>query len=733
MAILILLSLFATTPELPLSLAATDNGLAVFANPAGLGVARGVQLYYFPNFQRSELFYGSPVALSVGPVGLFLDPKPLRYGVALGFRQDFMFGGFRLIRDTFTTVDLGTIMRPNKWLSLAALWERVNDHWGSWGLGIGFRPAGTQLTLFAETYPNTGQHFAGLILEPAVGIKLSGRFKITKNLTFVAGLSADLGKIGVGVNGIPHRHEINGVLSYSTVYRRSVFPGPKRVLELRVNEPVVEQRTGFSLLSGISRQRTIFSVLQLLKDVANEPGLAVVVIKLERVQIDFAQAQELRTALIDLKKRGKQIWIYAQDLGVIGYYLATAGDRIILNPMGELVIPGIFVRTAFVKGTLDKLDVKPQVYRHGRYKTAVETFTEDSMSQENYQQLSAIVNGIYDEVANAIVEGRRSSSEQVDSLINRGFFRAEQAKMAGLIDTFLYEDELDSLIKVSFKRHRIITEKEFLGKRDNVKYHWGTLPRLAIVFINGNIVQGESGIDFFTGEPKAGAKTLCRIIREVTKDRKIKGIVLRINSPGGDAVAAELIWRELKKAQKRKPVVVSMGGVAASGGYYISCNAERIFALPGTVTGSIGVFSLKMITEGLYNKLGIRRQVVKKGEHADALLDHRASTPVEDSIMQEHIDWFYYQFLQRVAEGRKIPIEAVDSIAQGRVWLGKDAQQIGLVDSLDGLMSAIEFCRQRANLGKDDYEIVLYPKGKLGLGSLLSVDRGELLWEIITQ
>ncbi|MGQ9708423.1 MAG: signal peptide peptidase SppA [bacterium] len=723
--ILIQMLVLGITPQLPISIATTDDGLAVLANPSGLGMRRGLEFYYLYNFQHQEFLNNNSFLLSCGPLGFFIEPKPLRYGLALGVKQEQFLGGVRLVRDSIIRWDLGTMVRPWPWFSIGGMWQGFNRSLGRVGIGAGVRPFGSRLTFFAESYFNPVQPFVGFQAEPIPGVEFAGRMKIerTKQVNFAAGVSISLGRIGLGFCGVPSPAELAGVVRISQEFRRSVFPGVKRYLEINLSEPVLDQRPGFSLM-GLRRARTTYSLLEVLRKAEEEPSVKGIILKLGNENMSFAQAQEFRSALLKLRQEGKRVWVYAQNLGMVGYYLASGADQIILHPMGDVVIPGVTLRSTFLKGALEKLGLKAEAHRRGRYKSAVEVFTEDSMSTENEEQLQALVDGWYDEFIKATGEGRGLSAEEMESLIGQAFFRAEPAKTTGLIDTFLFEDELDSLVKREFRDARKISEKVLTGKRD-FNYNWVEPEKLAVIYITGNIVLGESGTDFLTGEQRAGSKTLSRAIRDAGNAKKVKGILVRVDSPGGDGIAADAIWREVELVKKKKPVVVSMGGLAASGGYYVSCNATRIFALPGTITGSIGVFSLRLITEGLYNKLGIRRRVVKRGEHADALSDFRELTAVEDSILQDQIDWFYEQFISKVARGRNLTLEWVDSVAQGRVWLGRDARQLGLVDSLGGFIEAIEFCREKAGLRKD-FEVISYPQPRRGIGAFLG-EKIELL------
>lgn len=730
METIVLTWILTVTPQMPLSVAHTDDGLAIFANPAGLGTERGFEFYYLYDFQPGAFLSNNSFGLRAGPFGFFLEPEPLRYGLTLGAKQDNLLAGVRLVRDSITHWDIGAMVRLGRWVSLGGVWQDLNRQGGRVGAGAAFRPFGPWLTVFSETYFNPFQPFAGFEVELVSGLKFGGRARLEKgdNFAFVAGLTVSLGRLGVGVLGAPKPRRVAGLVRISQDLYRSILPPKKRFLELRLSEPVVDQKRGFNLM-GQTKVRTTYSLLELLQRAKKDRALTGIFLRLENENISFAQAQELRQALAEFQAEGKKFWVYAPSLGMIGYYLASGADKVIVHPMGDVVIPGVSVQAQFIKGALDKLGIETETYRYGKYKSAVEMFTEETLSISNREQLQALVDGIYEDFIKTVSTGRNLDTATMESLVGRALFRADEAKAAGLVDTLCYEDELDSLIRREFKGGQKIDEKG-LQRAEVVSDRWDEPARIAVIYVTGSIVQGESGTDFLTGEQRAGATTLCRAIKHAGKDKRVKGIVLRVDSPGGDGFASDLIWRELELVKEKKPVVVSMGTLAASGGYYISCNADKIFALPGSITGSIGVFSLRLITEGLYNKLGIRRQTVKRGEHADLLSDFREATPEEDSILQSQIDWFYQQFISKVAKGRGLTIEGVDSVAQGRVWLAGEAKRFGLVDTLGGLIQAIEFCREKANLSTD-YRLEFYPKRKPGLGSFLEERFSELLFDYI--
>lgn len=717
---LTLLLTLATMPPMPWSLAGTDDALAGLGNPAALAVRSGSEFYALYNFRPvlwSRVFSNTTFLAKTGPLAAYWEPLPSRYGLALGLGERGVYSGVRFRRDSLSRWDLSALVRPLKQVSLGATWDDLGRDWGRVALGAAVRPIGDRLTLFGETYLVTPlRPMVGCEAEPLPGLKLSLKafFREEKDsLQLAAGLSLGLGKAGLGVFGTNTPREIAGLVRLSSERRRTFVPGPKRVIELKLNSRVVDQRPGFSL-TGSGPCRTTWSLLDLVNRATKDRSIGALVIDLEGAQMDFARVQELRVALTRFKAAGKKVYVYDPSISMGSCYVASMADKVVTHPVGFVSIPGMSAQMLFLKGTLEKLGLKPEHTRHGKYKSAVEMFSEDSMSPANREQMEALVDGAYAKFVSEVAAGRGLSRESLEALINIGFFTAAGAKAAGLVDTFCYRDELDSLLKSDLGRSSRVSDREYAKVR-GAREDWTARPAIAVVYATGSIAAGESRTDFLTGEMTMGAQTMVKAIRSAAKDKRVKAILLRIDSPGGDGYASDLIWRALEQAKQKKPVVVSMAGVAASGGYYIACNANRIFALPGTITGSIGVFSLRVVTEGLYNKLGARRQVVKRGEHADAYRDLRESSAEEDTLMQGLIDDFYRSFLSKVAAGRNMSVDAVDSIGQGRVWIGSDAQRVGIVDELGGFLDALEYAKQAAKLR--DCDLVFYPKPKPGLGA----------------
>jgi protease-4 len=723
----------AVTPQMPLSLVGTDDALAVLSNPAALAVRPGSEFFAIYNFRSvpwSEFLTNTTFLAKAGPLAAYWEPKPSRYGIALGTGGSGFYTGVRFRRDSLSRWDLSALARPVKQVSFGATWNDVNHDWGRLGLGAAVRPIGNRLTLFGETYVITPfRPMAGFEAEPVDGLKLGLKVFFTErpeDMRFVAGVSLGLGKGGIGVVGTDDLGETGAYLRFGSAAERSVLSGGNRYVEITLNEEIADRKPGFSLSSRSIR--TSWQLLDLIARVGKDHSVKALVLRIDGMSASFAQLQELRQALVAFRGQGKKVVVYAPSLGMGSFYVASVADRVWTHPLGDVTIPGMSMGTIFLKGTLEKLGIQFDGTRHGKYKSAIETFTEDSLTPPNREQYEAYLDAPYGEFLQATAAGRHVSRDSMEALVNIGFFNAEEARKNGLVDLVCYHDQVDSLLKKELKGLGKVSEKEYLGEVVQSE-DWNAKPAIAIIYATGTIASGESRTDFLMGTVTMGAQTMVRAIRQARDDKRVKAIVLRIDSPGGDGFASDMIWRELELCRQKKPVIVSMAGVAGSGGYYIACNATRIFALPTTLTGSIGVFNFKLVTEGLYNKLGARRQAVKRGEHADAMSDMRAMTPEEDSLMQAQVDYFYNQFVQKVATGRKMTFEKVDSIGQGRIWSGLDAERIGIVDSLGGFLDAVGYAKQVAKLKDCDYIVLPAPKG--GLGVQLSAFAEEQILNII--
>ncbi|RYY59754.1 MAG: signal peptide peptidase SppA, partial [Chitinophagaceae bacterium] len=411
-------------------------------------------------------------------------------------------------------------------------------------------------------------------------------------------------------------------------------------------------------------------------------------------------------ALLDFKKSGKFVIAHGDVMTQSAYSIANAADKIYVSPLGFMEWTGYNLDYLFLKGALDKLEIQPQIFYAGKFKSATEPLRAEQMTPENKLQTSVWLNDLYNDLLLKTAEARKVDTATLHRLANEASIRtAADAASYKLIDAVKYDDEVKDEIKTilnidKYKKINFVTLEDYAGP---MPFSKAGNEKIALIFAEGDIVDGKSGSD------NIGSETYRNLIRKARLDKTIRAIVLRINSGGGSALASENIWRELSLAKKEKPVIVSFGDVAASGGYYIATGADSIFALPTTITGSIGVFSvLPNFGSFFKNKLGVTFDGVKTAEHADALTVVRPLNEKERDLMQANVNMIYAQFKQRVAEGRKLDTAYVDSIAQGRVWTGLRAKEIGLIDRFGGLEDAIRSAASMAKLSS--YSIYEYPE-----------------------
>ena len=424
----------------------------------------------------------------------------------------------------------------------------------------------------------------------------------------------------------------------------------------------------------------------------------------------LATLKEVREALERFRSAGKKIIAYNVDLGKQAYYLSSVADTVILNPMGTVEINGFSSQQLFYTGALEKFGIGVQVIRVGKYKSAVEPFVLKKLSQENRQQTQALLSDLWGEFVTTVGKSRKITPGQLQAIADyQGQFTASEARTRRLVDKVAYLDEVVADLKQltgsseedkSFRQIRLNTyakveDKDFKKRTSKNK--------IALVYAEGEIVNGQG-----SGQQVGGGR-LARQLRQLRQDEEIKAVVLRINSPGGSVTASEEIQREVRLSRDKKPVIVSMGDYAASGGYWIATGANHIFAEPNTITGSIGVFGLQFNVQKLANSNGLTWDVVKTGRYADRTTISRPKTPQELAIAQKSVNQIYDQFLNKVAESRKLPKQKVAQIAQGRVWSGQDAKALGLVDEIGGIDDAIEYAAQQAKLG-ENWELEEYPK-----------------------
>lgn len=420
----------------------------------------------------------------------------------------------------------------------------------------------------------------------------------------------------------------------------------------------------------------------------------------------WATSQQVRDAIKDFKTSGKFVYAYGELIGQSDYYIASVADSVFLNPVGDFELKGFATVLAFFKGTLDKLEVEPEIFYAGKFKSATEPFRAYEMSDANRQQIQEFQSDFWGEYVKAVAEHTKADAATINEWVISGAIEfPEDALQHKLVDRLMYADEVEAKLK---EESGIDEDKKikFIGidkYASSVKMKSGD-DKIAILFAEGSIVDGDNNDAY-----QIASKAMREEIIKIRKDEDIKAVVLRVNSPGGSALASEVILRELQILKSEKPLIVSMGDYAASGGYYISCQADSIFVMPNTITGSIGVFTMMFNGEKLLkNKLGVTFDEVKNAPYADFPSGVRPMTADEGQRVQRSVDKVYTTFKSRVAEGRKMSMDAVDSIAQGRVWTGSDAIAIGLADAYGDLDRAVQSAAAMAKI--DDYGVKTYPK-----------------------
>jgi len=463
-------------------------------------------------------------------------------------------------------------------------------------------------------------------------------------------------------------------------------------------------------------------ILASLKKAKEDKNIKGIYLEISEPVAGFATLEEVRNGLLDFKSSGKFIYAYSEGFSQKAYYLATTANKLYLNPQGALEVKGLSSQIMFFKKMLEKMDMEVQIFRHGKFKSAIEPFMLDKMSDANRTQVETYLGSLWNHMTKGISNSRKISVKDINDMADHLAIRSpEDAVKYKLVDELKYEDEVFSAIKknINLKDEDKINFVSLTKYSTSVYDSKLSKDKIAVIYAVGEIESGEGD------DEKIGSLRIAKAIREARLDKNIKAIVLRVNSPGGSALASDVIWRETVLAQKAKPFIVSMGDVAASGGYYISCSADRIFAQPNTITGSIGVFGMiPNAQKALSEKLGITIDTVNTNKHSDVGTILRGVTTDEYEYVQQSVEHIYDVFITKVAAGRKTSKNAIDSIGQGRVWSGADAIKINLVDELGGINDAIAYAAKQAKL--KEYKLVDFPKQKDPLQELLSNSQDEM-------
>jgi protease-4 len=470
-------------------------------------------------------------------------------------------------------------------------------------------------------------------------------------------------------------------------------------LEFRLSGEVLEKSPGKSLMNLFTGQEplSMFDIWMNIRKAKVDRRIKSLVLRLGYLQCGWAKIEEIRNSILDFRKSGKKVFAYVEEAPEFDkeYYLATACDKIVLHPLGGMVINGIGGDVPFFKKALDKLGIEAEIEHVEEYKTAYNQFTEEGFTPAHKKMMQFLYSDLFSHYVKGLAEARGKSEKEIKELIDHGFFQGEKALEAGLVDELLYEDEFEEFLKEKGGEISRITHRQYLKiKPESLGLNKGK--KIALLYGMGPIYSGEGAYQTM------GSATAARWIKRARKDKSIAAIVLRIDSPGGSALASDVIWREVVLAKQEKPFVVSMSDVAGSGGYWIAMAAHKIVAQPPTLTGSIGVLSGKFNMAGLFEKLGITSEKITYGKKSDMFSPFRKLTPEEKRVLKNEILWIYDQFLTKVAEGRNMSKEEVDKIGRGRVWTGSQAKERGLVDEIGGLSRALELAKELAGIPSDE-------------------------------
>lgn len=713
------------------SVASIEDASALVVNPAALSFQRSSELFLSRSvngLQQTNLFLtggggGFGWQQFYTPQGRFLND--FTFGGGLDLLDQLSVGGtfsYLQFLDSMggnsANFGLSAMYRPNGWMSFGARVDNLTSPpvGGNVQLprlyrtGLAIRPGTDRLTLSIDgVWKERDPLYA---ITPVAGLQgevlpgLVARAMVDGQLNYNIGLGMQFGQFTMGgmsgvTSGRVGPSDMAYVATSDLAARRSINLSAPRMAYMRLEGDLLDlPLNAFDL-----RQQYYPGVLHLTQRIAQaklDPKITGLVLDLRGVASGAGKLQELRDAIADFRTSGKATVAYLYNPSMGEYYLATACDKIVQHPSGSLDVKGLSSAATFFKGTLDKLGIRPQFVSVGKYKSAPEQFMRKDYSGPAKEEAQALLDEQFAQITAGIAKARRLSQKEVETLVNRGLFTPPAAKEANLVDEVAYPDEVPGMFEKGPANTYPLQEFK--------PATWGKPDVIAVVSIDGAITRGESAGDLINGT-SSGSATITRALREIRKNDLVKAVVIRVDSPGGDATASDEIGREIDLLRlANKPVIISMGDVAASGGYWVAANGARIYAEPGTVTGSIGVFSGFFSFGELLTKVGVTTQTLKRGEHADMESGFRALNEQELTMLRDQARYTYVQFLDRVAKGRKMSQSRVDEIAQGRVWAGSKAQEIGLVDKLAGLEAAIEDARSEAALEPTTTVLDFYPK-----------------------
>ncbi|MCR4416653.1 MAG: signal peptide peptidase SppA [Ignavibacteria bacterium] len=713
-------------------------GLNGFDNPALLNYVKEPDLYFIWNTSNKSFF-------KMNDYGFFSAFKNFSFGfysnnlIGLGRINNYKlaastgnksFGiGFAYnwrstdianleLKNLFT---ISTLSRPNKYFSLGLIGNfnsKFEDYEGVIDLAV--RPLGNEkLTLFADfvhqNFSNTksDKWSSGIIIEPFEGIQIIGRYFDTKS--FSAGIQISFGRFSILQSNVFDKsgnaiNQIQGIRLGS--YDRNILN--KVIKKEKTHQIDLNGQIKYQKFQLFDNSKTFYGLIDRLNKIKDDKSITTIEINTSGIAASRVFLWELREKLLELKNSGKKITIFIDNADFNLYHFASVADKIVMDPLGLITLEGILMGRNYYKGTLEKLGIGFDELRFFKYKSAAETYSREKMSDADREQRQLIVDNLYNTIKEDVESSRANLKLPLDSLVNNYvLFTSTSALNYGLVDSigrwYSLKDgsELDKIL-------RVVKDNTIESMVTNEDNYWGEKPKIAIVYTLGACAMDE-GIK---------ARSLIKDVEKIAKDKSIKAVIFRIDSPGGDALASDVIAEGMRKIKGKKPVIVSQGLVAGSGGYWLSMYADTIVSNKNTITGSIGVIGSWLYNKSFKESAGVSTDYVKRGNHADVgfgmlipilntVLPDRKLTNDERSKIEMMIREMYAEFVNKVANGRNKSPDEIEQIAQGRVWSGIDAKKIGLVDVLGGLSDAIEIAREKANLKKDEFQVVEFPKPQL--------------------
>jgi protease-4 len=476
---------------------------------------------------------------------------------------------------------------------------------------------------------------------------------------------------------------------------------PYGILKLELSGDLPEEESEQRFFGLLRRPADDYaSLVAMLRWARDDPRLRAVLIGCEHVNASWARLQGLRRSIERLRQAGKRVWVHLNAAGIHEYYLATAAERISLTPAATLDIAGLSSEAIFLQGALEKAGVQADVVQMGRYKAVGETFTRRDMSVPHREMIESLVDDLYDQIIDGVAEGRSLAPDSVRDTFDSGPFLASEARDARLIDAVAYEDEVEAKLVEACEGAAVVERRDYAHRRAReirrqvLQEHRGTV---AVLHVGGTIKSGDS-IPGPEGVNATGARSVATALKEAREREDVRAVVVRVTSPGGSGAASDLIWHELMRTRQAKPVVISCGDVAASGGYYVALAGESIVAEAGTITGSIGVVAGKASLRGLYERVGITKEFVRRGKNAGLYSDYSPLGVEERARIEAEAQSFYHGFIDKVAAARRLSVEAAAAAAEGRVWTGRQAWTRGLVDRLGDFADALDLIKERLGI-----------------------------------